>query len=574
MVNINGSFHSSSRTISSTCDEPFCFAFQEAKTLQHLELHEAVLSTINAFPPILQYVSHRFSIPSRQSGDSTFLTGLHLVAYVSLGREQVFGGPSNLLGIMKIQEVTAAGELFVTGKICALELAGIYRYDYTLHMLCIFGVGADVDAKHERVSRCFLYLCTFTPFPCLGWIWFNSLLKPRTSMTSIFILADMLKAAHTNDDLKPWWDPAVVNLIYRGVGHAQGYNFTFQSLVHKLLKNLNRFVTLQFDLGVRPTAQGPITAPTSDYRGLPNLRLEPPFYTYAEIHIVQLISSQNPKGRLPQSGIGSGTLYSFLFGFTSRIVVQPDAQILDALNIWPGLYDGAGLFGFECGKNADYAAISDSTETNILLGKTCRVLFSYSILPSSLRRYSNTTKPHKIPPLMYARPRLGRPAFSSLDIKIKIRQAKRLHNGFGNGATSMISSFAKSSEVTDIYKIYDRYARAHNAHMAYQAVVPYCIWYPDVATEETYRKLSCAVAGYGELYNELDLLPDVSIAEEARDNGKLDIFEHIMSQSVRYAVINDYQRSVDLQNPRPGAYLNGDTAVRSSLELHRPGIPT
>ncbi|KAI3528820.1 hypothetical protein CABS01_16133 [Colletotrichum abscissum] len=119
--------------------------------------------------------------------------------------------------------------------------------------------------------------------------------------------------------------------------------------------------------------------------------------------------------------------------------------------------------------------------------------------------------------------------------------------------------------------------------MAYQAVVPYCIWHPDVATEETYRKLyyrypemryhigrACAVAGYGELYNELDLLPDVSIAEEARDNGKLDIFEHIMSQAVRYAVMNDYQRSVDLQNPRPGAYLNGDTAVRFSLELHRP----
>lgn len=236
-------------------------------------------------------------------------------------------------------------------------------------------------------------------------------------------------------------------------------------------------------------------------------------------------------------------------------------------------------------------------------------------------------------PLFYAQPRLRTPVIAPLLLHrswlrcsraltsrclrkrsgpdfSKISQDKRLYNGvIGPGETLRVwewgdsndflvhgirhhETFAKSSEVTDICKIYDRYARARNARlimsntipdMAYQAVVSYCIWYPDVATEDTYRKLyrrypemryhigrACAVAGYGELYNELDLLPDVSIAEEARDNGKIDIFEHIMSQSVRYAVMNDYQRSVDLQNPRPGAYLNGDTAVRSSLELHRP----
>lgn len=190
----------------------------------------------------------------------------------------------------------------------------------------------------------------------------------------------------------------------------------------------------------------------------------------------------------------------------------------------------------------------------------------------------------------------------------KIRQDTRLYNGvicsgealrgWGDSNDFLVhgirhhESFAKSSEVTDICKIHDRYARAPNARlimsnmipdMASQEVVPYCIWYPDVATEDTYRKLyhrypemryhigrACAVAGYGKLYNELDLLPDVSIAEEARGNGKLDIFEHITSHPVRYTVMNDYQRSVDLQNPRPGACLNGDTAVRSSLELHRP----
>ncbi|KAJ0335072.1 hypothetical protein COL922a_009809 [Colletotrichum nupharicola] len=111
----------------------------------------------------------------------------------------------------------------------------------------------------------------------------------------------------------------------------------------------------------------------------------------------------------------------------------------------------------------------------------------------------------------------------------------------------------------------------------------YCIWYPDLATEDTYRSLAqrypdmrynvgraCAAAGYKALYDELDLLPDVSIAEEARDNGHMDIFDAIVKQPVRYAVMNDYTRTVELENPRPGACLNGDTAVRSSLERPIP----
>ncbi|KAF9870334.1 hypothetical protein CkaCkLH20_12181 [Colletotrichum karsti] len=150
--------------------------------------------------------------------------------------------------------------------------------------------------------------------------------------------------------------------------------------------------------------------------------------------------------------------------------------------------------------------------------------------------------------------------------------------------------FAMSSEVTNVCSKSDRYARARNARlimsnivpdMTSQAVKPYCIWYPDVATEDTYREpvrrypemryqagRACAVAGYKKLYDELDLLPDISIAEDARDNGHTDIFEAIVGQHVRYAVMDDYTRSVDLQNPRPGAYLNGDTAVRSSLQPH------
>ncbi|KAI8263482.1 hypothetical protein K4K53_008089 [Colletotrichum sp. SAR 10_77] len=58
---------------------------------------------------------------------------------------------------------------------------------------------------------------------------------------------------------------------------------------------------------------------------------------------------------------------------------------------------------------------------------------------------------------------------------------------------------------------------------------PYCIWYY-LGSEDTYRRLArrypemryhvgraCAAAGYAKLYFELDLLPDISIAEEARD---------------------------------------------------------
>ncbi|KAL0944781.1 uncharacterized protein CTRU02_202668 [Colletotrichum truncatum] len=109
---------------------------------------------------------------------------------------------------------------------------------------------------------------------------------------------------------------------------------------------------------------------------------------------------------------------------------------------------------------------------------------------------------------------------------------------------------------------------------------PYCIW-EELASEETYRKLfrrypdmryqvgrACAAAGYDSLYDELDLLPDVSIAEEAREaniSGSRQIFDKIMSHPVRYAVMDDYTRTISISNPHPGACLNGDTAVRASL---------
>ncbi|KAI9778947.1 MAG: hypothetical protein M1816_003795 [Peltula sp. TS41687] len=110
---------------------------------------------------------------------------------------------------------------------------------------------------------------------------------------------------------------------------------------------------------------------------------------------------------------------------------------------------------------------------------------------------------------------------------------------------------------------------------------PYCIWHPETATEATYRELAhrypqmkyqvgraCAVAGYLDLYNELGLLPEVHVAGEARDNGNLAIFDAIMAASTKYAVMNDYTRTVDMDQPAV-AHLNGDTAVRSYLDIRQ-----
>ncbi|KAJ5167055.1 uncharacterized protein N7482_005836 [Penicillium canariense] len=154
--------------------------------------------------------------------------------------------------------------------------------------------------------------------------------------------------------------------------------------------------------------------------------------------------------------------------------------------------------------------------------------------------------------------------------------------------------FAKSSEVVELCSRgeYPEFARARHARLIMSNVIPdvsdpcllpYCFWYPDVAQEETYRLLAerypflryqvgraCAVAGYTSLYTSLNLLPEVSIAEEARDNMQLSgaIFEEIISSPVRYKVLDDYARIA--HEPRAGAYLNGDTCVRSNLEFRQP----
>ena len=137
------------------------------------------------------------------------------------------------------------------------------------------------------------------------------------------------------------------------------------------------------------------------------------------------------------------------------------------------------------------------------------------------------------------------------------------------------------------------FARARNARLIMSGEIPaqdmmgedclpYCIWHPDVASEDTYRALAtqypsmkyqvgraCAVGGYIDLYRELDLLPDTSIAEEARENrgvqGAREIYDLIMAAPTRYKVMDDYTRKI-CNSPRAGAQLNADTAVIASMK--------
>ncbi|TID01637.1 hypothetical protein CH35J_003440 [Colletotrichum higginsianum] len=112
--------------------------------------------------------------------------------------------------------------------------------------------------------------------------------------------------------------------------------------------------------------------------------------------------------------------------------------------------------------------------------------------------------------------------------------------------------------------------------------LPYCIWYPDVPSGDTLRDLArrypflayhaaraCAVAGYTDVYKEIaqtaNLLPEVAIAEQARESGCLDIFNLIMDAPVRYKVFDDYALTVSTSAPKP-AFLNADTAVRPYLQ--------
>lgn len=63
----------------------------------------------------------------------------------------------------------------------------------------------------------------------------------------------------------------------------------------------------------------------------------------------------------------------------------------------------------------------------------------------------------------------------------------------------------------------------------------------------------------------MDLLPDVSIAEARETDENADIYKIIMAAPQRYAVMDDFTRSVNLESAQTPAFLNGDMKPRPAL---------
>lgn len=154
----------------------------------------------------------------------------------------------------------------------------------------------------------------------------------------------------------------------------------------------------------------------------------------------------------------------------------------------------------------------------------------------------------------------------------------RYHYGFAQELRGLTPEFTRALNARDIMSgIIPTISKPDE--------MPYCIWHPDVPSEDALRCLVrrypdmlyhaarvCAVAGYIDLYKELDLLPEVHVAEEAgyasfqkNSKGSREIYQNILSQPVKFSIMNDYKRIVDIAGRRI-APLNGDTAVRSSLD--------
>ncbi|CAG8903904.1 unnamed protein product [Penicillium egyptiacum] len=161
--------------------------------------------------------------------------------------------------------------------------------------------------------------------------------------------------------------------------------------------------------------------------------------------------------------------------------------------------------------------------------------------------------------------------------RLSVIRGIRHHHGFAQELRGVTPEFTRALNARDIMSgIIPTISKPDET--------PYCIWHPDVPDEGALRALvqrypqmlyhaarACAVAGYIDLYKELDPLPEVHVAEEAsyasveRSNkGSQEIYQRTTSQQVKFAIMNDYTRTVDINDPRV-AFLNGDTAVFSSL---------
>jgi len=154
------------------------------------------------------------------------------------------------------------------------------------------------------------------------------------------------------------------------------------------------------------------------------------------------------------------------------------------------------------------------------------------------------------------------------------------------------ANFASSPDVEKIHPlgVYPAVSRAQAARLIMSnqvpeldadkpETIPYCIWHPAVASEESYRQLAerypvmryhvgraYAIGGIHGVVSEARPPSDVAIAEEARDNGSYEIFDDIMSRPARFAIMNDYNLTVTIETPNFRPFLNGDATVRSFLD--------
>ncbi|KAL7796742.1 hypothetical protein V8C37DRAFT_408228 [Trichoderma ceciliae] len=119
--------------------------------------------------------------------------------------------------------------------------------------------------------------------------------------------------------------------------------------------------------------------------------------------------------------------------------------------------------------------------------------------------------------------------------------------------------FARDPEFDRLRTIIPEFSRALNARAIMSNAIPSISADQDIAR-------ACAIAGCTTLYQECHVLPEVTIAEEARASGSQAIFDHIMSHNPLFRIMDDYTRAISFSNPRISS-LNGDTAFRSSLDL-------
>ncbi|CEJ89745.1 hypothetical protein VHEMI05570 [[Torrubiella] hemipterigena] len=112
--------------------------------------------------------------------------------------------------------------------------------------------------------------------------------------------------------------------------------------------------------------------------------------------------------------------------------------------------------------------------------------------------------------------------------------------------------------------------------------LPYCIWYPDLAKESTYREVAerypqlkyhvaraCAIAGYTSLYRELDILPEIAVAEEARESPAGAEIWQLLKDKPDTATLNEFQWRIGHDAIRSYHYMSFDVTEDGTIGPER-----